>query len=745
MENNLYELVDKKVQKIIVLTQKYMKWYKKSFIEEEIKKAYLYAREAHEWVFRLSWEPYIDHPVEATLILLELKPDIYTIQSCLLHDVVEDTSRTLEDIEEGFWSEVSHICHWLTKLSKVRYSWEDRSVWSLRKMFVAMSEDLRVIFVKLSDRLHNMKTLHSHPKKEKREKIALETLNIYTPIADRLGLHSFKNMLDEECFKILNPEDYENIKNQLEDLKLSIISFKKNAKHEVETLLELDNINSKNKISFKVDFRVKSIYSIYNKMKRKNISKVSDLYDLYWLKILVEDIADCYRVLGLVHSKWTPLPNRFKDYIALPKPNWYKSLHTTVIWLLKNFRQQPTEIQIKTYKMDLSSEIWIAAHFEYKEKWSKIAQDIDWVKDLKNLMDNMENNKDFMDLLSIDVFKNRIFVLTPKWKYIDLPSGVTPIDFAYEIHSDIWNHIAIAKVNWQVVPLDKELKNWDIVEIIIDKNKKPNPFYISVVKTNKAKNGIRSFLRAENKDLHIERWRDLINNLLQKSWLPKLDKDLTVLKNIDDKINTIQERIDILEQVWNLSVNPSSIIRKIILNNKELKKIISLKSKKDKKWQENIENVKDVKNIIIWWEKDMLYTIATCCKEKLKDKIVAYINWKWIITIHNRDCKTLTRLNKERFLSAYYEWEKLNNVVFNVLFVFQNRIWVLKKLSDILFEMNINILEISSSRKNIKETQVDLKLEIADHDYLIIDRFLSRVMLRLKDDFISCDTKNIEI
>lgn len=745
MENNLYELVDKKVQKIIVLTQKYMKWYKKSFIEEEIKKAYLYAREAHEWVFRLSWEPYIDHPVEATLILLELKPDIYTIQSCLLHDVVEDTSRTLEDIEESFWKEVAYICHWLTKLSKVRYSWEDRSVWSLRKMFVAMSEDLRVIFVKLSDRLHNMKTLHSHPKKEKREKIALETLNIYAPIADRLGLHSFKNMLDEECFKILNPEDYENIKNQLEDLKLSIISFKKNAKHEVETLLELDNINSKNKISFKVDFRVKSIYSIYNKMKRKNISKVSDLYDLYWLKILVEDISDCYRVLGLVHSKWTPLPNRFKDYIALPKPNWYKSLHTTVIWLLKNFRQQPTEIQIKTYKMDLSSEIWIAAHFEYKEKWSKIAQDIDWVKDLKNLMDNMENNQDLMDSLSIDVFKNRIFVLTPKWKYIDLPAGSTPIDFAYEIHSDIWNHITIAKVNWQVVPLDKELKNWDIVDIIIDKNKKPNPFYISVVKTNKAKNGIRSFLRAENKDLHIERWRDLINNLLQKSWLPKLDKDLTVLKNIDDKINTVQERIDILEQVWNLSVNPSSIIRKIILNNKELKNLISLKSKKDLKWQENIEDVKDIKNIIIWWEKDIPYTIATCCKEKLKDKIVAYINWKWIITIHNRDCKILTRLNKERFLSAYYEWEKLNNVVFNVLFVFQNKIWVLKKLSDILFEMNINILEISSSRKNIKETQIDLKLEIADYDYLIIDRFLSRVMLRLKEDFISCDTKNIEI
>jgi len=742
MENNIYELIDKKVRRIIVITQKYMKWlYKKSFIEQEIKKAYYYARDAHEGVFRLSWEPYIDHPVEATLILLELKPDIFTIQSCLLHDVAEDTHKTLEDIEADFGPEVAHICHWLTKLSKVRYSWEDRSVGSLRKMFVAMSEDMRVIFVKLSDRLHNMKTLHSHPKKDKRERIALETLNIYAPIADRLGLHSFKNMLDEECFKILNPEDYNNLKNQLDELKISIISFKKNAKHEIETLLELENISSKIRLEYKVDFRVKSIYSIYNKMKRKNISKVSDLYDLYWLKIIVNNIWDCYRVLWLIHSKWTPLPNRFKDYIALPKPNWYKSLHTTVIWLLKNFRQQPTEIQIKTFDMDLSSDIWIAAHFEYKEKWSKIAQDIDWVKDLKNLMDNMDN-QDLMDSLSIDVFKNRIFVLTPKWKYIDLPSGSTPIDFAYEIHSDIWNHISIAKVNWQVVSLDKELKNWDVIEIIIDKNKKPNPFYIWVVKTNKAKSGIKSFLRFENKDLHIERWRDLINNLLDKSWLPKLDKDLSLLKTIDDRVHTVQERIDILEQVGNLSVNPSSLIRKIILNNKNLKSSLIIKPKKE--INVNLEEKEDIKNIIIWWEKNIPYQIATCCKDKIWEKIVAYINSKWLITIHNRDCKTLWRLNKERLLSAYYDWDELNNIIFNIKFCFSNKFWVLKKLSDILFEMHINVLEISTSRKNIKDTSINLKLEIIDHDYLIIDRFISRIMLRLKDEFISYKIENIE-
>ncbi len=740
MEQNVeikvdYTSVDKKVDKLIKNVCLYLSELSPDYIENEIKKAYLFARDAHHGVMRLSGDPYINHPVEATQILLDLKPDLYTIQACILHDVIEDTPRTYEDILLTFWEEVARICAWMEKLSKVRYFWEERTVGSLRKMFVAMSEDIRVIFVKLSDRLHNMKTLKYHPKKEKRERIALETLNIYAPIADRLGLHKFKNMLDEECFKILFPNDYKQIKKELTETNETMTSFQKNAKLEIENILKATGIE------YMVDFRVKSIYSIYKKLKRKNLEKVSDLYDLYGIKILVNDVSDCYKALGLVHSFWTPLPKRFKDYIALPKPNGYQSLHTTVVGLLKKHRQQPTEIQIKTFDMELRSSIWVAAHFEYKEKGSKMAQDIDWVRQLKDLTENLWNNE-FMDSLKIDLFKDRIFVLTPRWDNINLPAGSTPIDFAYEIHTDLWNHITIAKINGQPSPLDKELKNGDVVEIITDKNKKPNPFYISFVKTTKAKNCIRSFLRNEDKELHIERGREILNNLLGKAGIEKLDKDLTVLKTIDDRTYSVDERIDILEQVGNFSTNPTAIVKKIFKTKK-----IQYKPKTPLNKTQNIpieiDEKKSQKDIIIGGEKNMPYKVWVCCQDKLADKIVAYINSKWVITIHNRDCKTLYRLSKDRLLSAYYEWDELNNIIFDINFIFANKIGVLKNLSDILFDMNINTLEILSKREGLEKTSLYLKLEILDHDYLIIDRFLERVKFKLWNNLLDFEVKKI--
>lgn len=731
-----YSLINKKVDKIIKISTSYLISIDKKYIEEQIMKAYIFARDAHEWQIRLSWDPYIIHPVEATLILLDLKPDLITIQACLLHDVAEDTEKNLDDIEKEFWIEVKNICAWMEKLSKVRYIWEDRSIWSLRKMFVAMSDDLRVIFVKLSDRLHNMRTLKYHPKKEKVERISLETLNIYAPIADRLWLHKIKNLLDEECFKMLNPKEYRNVKRQLQDSSEAINNFKKNAQ------IEIDNVLKWTDTKYTLDFRVKSIYSIYKKMKRKWYEDINDLYDIYWIKILVDDIWDCYKILWIVHNHWTPLPHRFKDYIALPKPNWYESLHTTVVWLLRNYRKLPTEIQIKTYDMDLKANIWVAAHFDYKEKWSRISQDINWVKELKDLTQSLWNN-DFIDSLKIDVFKDRIFVLTPKWDTINLPAWSTPIDFAYEIHTDLWNHIILSKVNWQVHPLDKELKNWDVVEVIIDKNKKPNPFSIAYVKTTKAKNCIRAFLKNEDRELHRERGKDIINKLLDKVWLERLDKDLTQLKNLDDRTYSVEERNDILEQVWNFSTNPSAIIKKILKSRNIKVKNERNKGDKEKFLQEHQKEDKS-KEIIIWWEKWIPYKVWTCCDWKLWAKIVAYINWKWVISIHNRDCDVISKHSKERFLSAYYEWDELNNIIFDINLLLVNRLWVLKDLSTILFDMNINTLEISSSREWFDKINLFLKLEILDHDYLIIDRFLDRVKLKLWDNIVSFEIKKIQ-
>ena len=730
-----YSKIDKKVDSIVLKVSKYLSLDKK-IIDSELKKAYFYARDAHEWQTRLSWDPYIIHPVEATELLLSLKPDIHTIQACLLHDVIEDTPKTAEEIEEVFWDDVRFLCEWMEKLWKVRYAWEDRAVWSLRKMFVAMAEDLRVVFIKLADRMHNMKTLKFHPKPEKRERIALETLNIYAPIADRLGLYHIKNSLEEECFKILEPDDYEKITRELSELKDSMDIFSKHAEKEIKKLLDKNWITD-----YEVDYRIKSVYSIYKKMQKKNLDSIKWLYDLFWIRIIVNDETSCYKVLWLIHKLWTPLPKRFKDYIALPKPNGYKSLHTTVIWLLRDYRKQPTEIQIKTYEMKEFSDIWVAAHFEYKERWSKVAQDIDWVKELKDLTWELENN-DFVNSLKIDVFKDRIFVFTPKWELVNLPVWSTPIDFAYYVHSELWDRISIAKINWEVRTLDKELHNWDVIDIITDKNKKPNPFWLSFVKTAKAKHRIKAFLKKENKDLYRDRWRDILTKYLEKTELFTLDKDLSVLRVLDDREYKMEERWNLLEQIWNFSTSPASIFKKIL----KAKKINLDEKKKEKvkSWSKISDNNPQNKKIIIGWEEWLPYTLGECCKWVIPKKIVAHINRDWKITIHKRNCEIMAEVNKDRLLSAYVEWKQSENLQVNLTFTVLNKKGILKAITDIIYTMDINIEEINFSKKSKYKWDISFVLEIPDYDYLIIDRLIERIKNNLHDSLIWFRLKNLK-
>ena len=718
-----YLKIDKKIDDIIKKTWKYLKNcgnFDENCVENEIKKAYIFAKNAHEGQMRLSGDPYIIHPVEATEILLSLHPDIYTIQACLLHDVVEDTEIELDEIEEVFWKDVAFLCAWMEKLSWVRYKWIERDVGSLRKMFIAMAEDLRVVFIKLSDRIHNMKTLKFHPKREKQIKIATETLNIYAPIADRLGLFWFKNILEEECFKILHKKEYSVLKKELRELKKGSKLFLQEAEEEIKTLLDWENIKK-----YKIDYRVKSIYSIYKKMKKKWLEEASWLYDLFWIRVIVNNVEECYRTLWVLHNKWAPLPNRFKDYIALPKPNWYKALHTTVIWLLKKNKKQPAEIQIKTFEMMEYAEIWVAAHFEYKEKWSKIAKDINWVKDLKEITQNLENN-DFVSSLKIDVFSHRIFVFTPNWDSINLPSWSTAIDFAYDLHSDLGDHISIAKVNWKIYPLDRELHNWDRVEIIVDKNRKPNPFWLSFVKTNKAKNRIKNFLKKEDKEAHRERWKEIMNKLLEKSGLWTFDKDLSILKIVDWTAHKIEDRLWLLEQIWNFSITPSSLMRKILKTQNSSS--IQGKKKVEKPSERNI--IKE-KRIIVWWDKNLEYKIATCCKRKKLNKIVAHINSSSVISVHSRNCKILENVNKDRLLPAYIEWEKQDLMLVKIRLEFIDKIWILHSITQVLFNMSINISEIIQKTSAKWNKEIILTVEIKDYDYLIIDRLVDRLSLKL--------------
>lgn len=729
--------IDLKVEDIITRAQSYMQWLDENSIREQIIQAYEFAREAHKSDIRLSWEPYIAHPVAATQILLSLSPDISTMQACFLHDVIEDTEFTYEDIDEIFGKDVADLCNGMSKLEKVKYRWEDRAIGSLRKMFIAMADDIRVIFIKLSDRQHNMETLMNHPNPEKRERIALETLNIYAPIASRLGLYGMKSSLEEECFKVLHWDDYAKLLKDMEELSDIRKEFQNSAILEIQKLLEgID-------IAHNVDFRVKSPYSIYKKMKRKGIDHPRDLYDIYGIRIVVPSVADCYRVLWEIHSSWHTLPYRFKDYIALPKPNWYQSLHTTIVGFLKKYTKQPTELQIRTQDMHKRAEIWVAAHFEYKEIGSKIATDIDWVSDLKEVVDNVWN-QDLISSLKIDTFKNRIFVFTPNGDLINLPTWSTPVDFAYHVHTDLWNHITIAKVNGAVHPLDKELQNWDIIEVIIDKNRNPSPFWLGYVKTIKAKNNIKAYLRKWDKDTHRDRGKEIINKYLEKSWQAPLDKDLTVMKVIDDRELNTEDRLQLLEQVWNFSITPASLIRRIFKaqNINYTKK--DEKTKEAKSVEKIWEQEKTIKEVIIWGEENIAYkTCETCCKENIPDQMVAHINSRGQFTIHSRKCSVLLWVNKERLMNAYVKWaESLS--LFRLSMILENRIWMMKTISETLFSMEINIDELHTKKINATQTKLTIGLEINNYEYLIVDRFIERVKFLLWGSMVEFKVEEIK-
>ncbi|HBB27583.1 TPA: hypothetical protein DCZ36_03760, partial [Candidatus Gracilibacteria bacterium] len=660
--------------------------------------------------------------------LLILRPDIVTIQSCLLHDVPEDTDKTVEDIRAIFGDEVAHITAGMEKLSNLKYRGEERSIGSLRKMFVAMSEDVRVIFVKLADRLHNMKTLEFHPSREKQERIALETLNVYAPIADRLGIFDFKEALENECFKILHPNEYNKIREELNVFKeAQEIFITKVKKLITDTMPEGVPI-------IDVSYRVKSPFSIYKKMQRKGYERVQDLYDLFALRITTDSVHHCYDILGTIHTVWTPVPNRFKDYIALPKENGYQSLHTTVVGMFHEFRMQPTEIQIRTLAMHRQAEIGVAAHFSYSETGqSKTSQDAYWAAELKEILDNSEDS-DFMTQMKIGVFDDRIFAFTPKGEIQVLPKGSTPVDFAYSVHSKLGDHIMVARVNGRVVPLDYELRNGESVEIVTDKNKYPNITWLSFVKTTRAKECIKAYSNRANRDELIEKGRFILNAHLLKHFNKTLDKDLSLLKIIDGKTLDTEGRENILMQLGNLSRKPSSVTRSILENSSsEFHKLkeIQKKEKKEKKVHEP-KNEENSRELIIGGEKHIPYRFAHCCAPKIGDKVVGYITRNGV-NIHKIDCISLREKDFDRYIPAYWEGMKTQGLHIRAEMIFENKIGVLKKLTEIFFLMRINIDEMSASTDKNGLSHVVFSLKTEEEDYYLFERLMERVKLSIAE------------
>ena len=703
---------------------------KRAEIQQTIWNTYIFAREAHDMQVRKSGEPYITHPLEAAKLLLRLSPDIVTVQACILHDVIEDTPRSEDDIERLFGRSVAEICQWLSKLSNIKYRGEERSIESLRKMLIAMVSDLRVIIVKLADRLHNMQTLDHHPDPVKRERIALETLNIYAPIADRLGIFEFKEALETQCFRILHPEEYLRITTELASLREQQDFFIHKAKEVIRSVI------SEEVPILDISYRIKAPFSIYRKLSRKEYSytHTGDLYDLFAIRIITDDVRHCYEILGVLHNVFVPMPKRFKDYIALPKENGYQSLHTTVVGLFPDLRSQPTEIQIRTVEMHRQAEVWVAAHFEYSETGkSQKSKDSYWVQTIKWIVDADQAGGEFMHEMKMNVFEDQIFVFTPRGDIITLPKGSTPIDFAYSIHSNLGNTVTIAKVNGHVVPLDYQLHNGESIEIITDKDRKPKPIWLSFVATAKAKEYIRQFINREERSFFIEKWRTILNAYLTKNYAHGLDKELSILRNVDSHDLDMKDREDVLVQLGNLSRKPTSILRvihdEIIQTELGERKIDEKNGNGKKKIREERPNeVKDGIYVIIGKARDIPYKLAKCCEPTPENRKIVGSIGQGVITIHRVDCDNVKKIELERrMLAKWSDDDQDSGIVFEIECTLRDKRGLLMELTTLLYQMGIGIKSVTTQDIGVGQVRDIFTLEYSEDDYYIYDRLEARL------------------
>lgn len=682
------------IQEIVKGAKKYLP----NIDEKRIIKAYEFAKRAHKGSIRASGEPYIQHPLEVSKILLDLHPDEDSLIVCLLHDVLEDTNTTIDEIKEEFGESIIPLLKGMEKLGTIYYRGRERQVENLRKMFLAMANDIRVILIKLADRLHNMRTLQYIPE-EKQKRISQETLNIYSPIAARLGIYRIKNELDDLSFKYLHPEEYKRL----------LVDMKEYAGMQKDTIKKskavLDKALKKAKIEHNLEGRVKNLYSIYKKLKKKGKNYISELYDIFALRIIVEDEAACYQVLGLLHKNWSPLARRFKDYIGRPKPNGYQSLHTTLIGLCSELHNQPIEVQIRSKDMNVVAKFGVAAHWEYKEKSGysiAVPEDkLKWIQNLVSVHENLKNNAEFIESLNVDIFHDRLFALTPKGDVLDLPQDATPVDFAYSVHTDLGHKCKGAKVNGKIVPLNYKLQNGQVVEILTSNKIEPNRYWLSFVTTSHAKNKIKQWFNSQDRDNLIRIGKDIVNKHLKRFNQPPLDPDLSVLKNSTDKKMTIREREELLEKIGNGSVDAMSIIKKIFLPDKIMKK-----SSRSTMAKEVLAEGVTLENpeILITGEKGYKTQIATCCMPKPPDEIVGYITRGRGVTVHKKSCKVLRGHSSNRLIKASWSTQKQSEYEVKLKIKRQSRIGMLRDIADVFVEMELPILDI----KNIRYENSDI-------------------------------------
>ncbi len=673
---------------------------------EEIERAYTFAYELHKGQYRISEEPYIVHPVEVAKILLDLKLDKSTIIAAFLHDILEDTDTQPEEILNLFGEDVLKLVQGVTKLGKLHFqSKEERQAENFRRLLVAMAQDIRIIFLKLADRLHNMRTLNFMAQ-AKQKKIAQETLDIFAPLANRLGIGKIKAELEDLALRYINPEKYYEIAKKIAQTKAQRDQAISSLIDEVSVILNQNNIKAK------IYGRAKHYYSIYNKMKKLNIT-FEQLYDMSAIRVIVDEEKDCYGVLGLIHAKFKPIPGRFKDYIAMPKSNGYRSLHTTVI----GPKNKPFEIQIRTLKMHEIAEYGIAAHWKYKEMGSvksdtKTDAQFSWMKKLVEFDKDSIDSKEFLENVKLDIFSDQVFAFSPRGDVIDLPAGSTPVDFAYRIHTEIGHKTVGALVNGRIVTLNTVLKNGDIVEILTSKQPMPKIDWLNFVKTKSAASKIRLWFKKNKREDNLDigkmqlesaLTKTVFEEYLQSGEFERVAQDMNY-KSADDLFAALGYGETTLHKITNKLKKTEPKPTEMVDSYRESE---ALRHKKPSK-----------KDDIIGLE-GMLWSLAKCCCPLPGEPIVGVITRSKGVTVHRLNCKSLFDIEPERMMDVKWS-DTISSSIYSAHLRIEchDRVGLLKDIISKISDMDTNILYTSTYVKNKKFGIIDVGIELNSVDVL---------------------------
>lgn len=675
-----------------------------------VKKAFDFAFFVHKDQYRLSGEPFISHPLAVAEILADLEQDVTTIVAALLHDTIEDGNVSEEKIRQDYGQKVLDLVLGVTKLGKLNFETkEEHQAENFRKMFIAMAQDLRIILIKLADRLHNMKTLEFLPK-EKQIDISKETMEIYAPLAHRLGMWRLKWELEDLAFYYLQPEEYKRIKNLVAEKKEERERFIENFISEVKNALANFGINCQ------IYGRSKHFYSIYNKIVKKKVD-FEDIYDLMAIRIIVDTVKDCYSVLGIVHSIWKPVPGRFRDFIALPKPNGYQTLHTTV--LAENGR--PVEIQIRTKQMHKTAEYGIAAHWKYKEGFSSddnFDRKMSWIREMIDYQKEIKDAKEFLDNIKIDFFMDEVFVYSPKGDVYELPIGSTPIDFAYRVHTQIGHRCVGAKVNGKIVPLDYQLKNGDIVQIITSSKESPKLDWLKFIRTSGAKTKIKQWFKKQKRDENIERGKKLFQLEFEKI-TPNFNESFSKISTKLLQNLNFQSLDDFFAAIGVGEINLSHLLKttkKLLveegiipseLENFEVKTV-------PQKPKEKIGGLKVV------GMENILTRLSKCCYPIPGDEVVGFVTKGRGVSVHRIDCLNITNCKEKQTNLIPIEWNKSSGQTYPAGIEIEafDRVGLIKDIMSQISESHTNIN--SAEVKTVKGSKaiINVVVDVVDTEHL---------------------------